>query len=361
MEFVINGRFLTQRTTGVQRYAHELLRALDAILDTDSDTKITILSPRLNGASPPLRNIELRQIGYLQGHAWEQFELPWYSKGKTLFCPGNTAPALSLLRKQRVVVTVHDLSYLYFPSAYSMAFRAWYGMIIPLILKQADQVITVSESERNAILSYYPNVASRLNAIQNGGIPSDSELKRTGSGAEASNFVLYVGSLSKRKNFPGVLAVACRLARERNLRFIFVGGATGGISGENIEIPSDVAGQITMTGQVDDFRTLISYYRRAACLLFPSFYESSGLPPIEAMACGCPVIASNIPALRERCGDAAVYCNPYDIESICASVVQIMDNTDVRTGLRALGYQRAAKFTWETCARRTLDVIKHIS
>jgi glycosyltransferase involved in cell wall biosynthesis len=360
MEFVINGRFLTQRTTGVQRYAHELARALDAILDTEPDNKITILSPRLMGAPPVWRNILLHQVGRLQGHAWEQFELPWYSGNATLFCPGNTAPAVSLLRKQRVVVTLHDLSYLYFPEAYSNAFRAWYGMIIPLILSRADQIITVSESERCAILSHYPKAAPRLHAIQNGGLPGNSNLKEIGSAAEDSNFVLYVGSLSKRKNFPGVLEAACRLARKRNIRFVFIGGATGGISSGNMEIPSDVAGQITMTGQMDDSATLISYYRRAACFLFPSFYEASPLPPIEAMACGCPVIASDIPSLRERCGDAAVYCDPHDIDSICASVLQIMDNTDLRSSLQALGYQRAANYTWEACARSMLDVIKQM-
>ena len=153
---MINGRFLTQRITGVQRYARELVQALDAVLDAKPEIKVTVVSPRLSEAPPAWRNIELRQVGYLRGHAWEQFELPWYSRGKTLFCPGNTAPVISLLSAQPVIVTVHDLSYRYFPEAYRPAFRLWYGLIIPLVLRRAASIITVSESERRAIIAHYP-------------------------------------------------------------------------------------------------------------------------------------------------------------------------------------------------------------
>src|SRR5271156_3534904 len=98
MEFVINGRFLTQRITGVQRYARELVQAFDEILDSDPSIRITVLCPRLSTTVPAWRNIELRQVGRLQGHIWEQIELPLYARGKALFCPANTAPAISLFR-----------------------------------------------------------------------------------------------------------------------------------------------------------------------------------------------------------------------------------------------------------------------
>src|ERR1700733_7992391 len=172
MEIVINGRFLTQGITGVQRYAREVVQALDAILETRPEFRVTAVSPRLIAAPPAWRNIELRQVGYLQGHAWEQFELPWYSRGKTLFCLGNTAPVISLLGAQPVIVTVHDLSYKYFPEAYHPAFRLWYGFLTPLILHRARSVITVSESERRAIIAHYPRAAPRLHAIANGGLPT---------------------------------------------------------------------------------------------------------------------------------------------------------------------------------------------
>ena len=167
---------------------------------------------------------------------------------------------------------------------------------------------------------------------------------------------IYVGSLSRHKNFNGVFEAACRLVRKRDFYFVFVGGLEGGIVAPDLKIAQDVSRNITFAGRVDD-ATLFRYYRGAACFLFPSFYEASGLPPLEAMAFGCPTVVSDIPALKERCGDAAIYCDPYDVESITAAVERIMDDGDLRAKLRALGYQRAASFTWEDCAARTLDLL----
>jgi len=357
MEIVVNGRFLTQTITGVQRYSRELLQAIDAILDTRPDLKITVISPRLSQPPPKWRNIILRQAGHLQGHAWEQLELPRLARGQLLFCPGNTAPLASLFGSQRVVVTVHDLSYLYFPDAYSRAFRLWYGIVIPTVLRRATAIITVSESERSAIAARYPAAAMRLHAIPNGGLPVGLLSPANNRKNSERNYVLYVGSLSKRKNFHGVLETAYRLARKRCCNFVFVGGRAGGILESDLAIPKDVRSHITFAGQIDNDTALIEFYRHAVCLLFPSFYESSGLPPIEAMACGCPVIASDIPALKERCGNAALYCNPADIDSITEAVERVMDDSVLRSSLVELGYQRAANYTWQHSGVQTLKVI----
>jgi glycosyltransferase involved in cell wall biosynthesis len=357
MELIINGRFLTQNITGVQRYAHELVRALDNILSTRPEFRITVMSPRLSGPSPSWRNIKLRQVGYLQGHAWEQLELPLHSRGKTLLCTGNTAPIVSLLGAQPVIVTVHDLSYRYFPDAYNWSFRLWYSVMVPLILNYADTVITVSESERAAILAYYPKAEPRLRVIQNGGLPADFDFEPMAVTDGDSGYILYVGSLSKRKNFQGAFEAACRLARERNFRFIFVGGVSGGISVNTPKIPSELRSLIEFTGQINDPSALVSLYKNAACFMFPSFYEASPLPPIEAMGCGCPVIASDIPSLRERCEYAAHYCDPHDTRSISAAVERVMDDRHLRTKLKELGYARASVFTWQRCACETLGAI----
>jgi glycosyltransferase involved in cell wall biosynthesis len=357
MDIIVNGRFLTQPITGVQRYARELISAFDAILEAIPELRITILTPRLSGAVPTWRNIELRQVGYLRGNAWEQLELPWYASGKMLFCPGNTAPVISLLRAQPVIVTVHDLSFKYFPDAYQTAFRLWYGFLIPLVLRRARFVITVSESERNAISAYYPEVTRRLYAIQNGGLTADQMRCRAGKAERGNGYVLYVGSLSKRKNFTGVFEAASRLARKRGFYFIFIGGTAASLAVFSFEVPTDVLPYIKFTGQTDDTAMLVRRYQEATCLLFPSFYEASPLPPIEAMSCGCPVIASEIPSLRERCGDAAAYCNPYDVESIVATVERVMDDPALRATLQERGYKRAATFTWEHCAHQTLELL----
>jgi glycosyltransferase involved in cell wall biosynthesis len=357
MDIVINGRFLTQRVTGVQRYARELVQALDSLLDAKPGWRITVISPRLAEAPPAWRNVKLRQAGFLQGHAWEQFELPWYSRGRPLFCPGNTAPLVSLLGAQLTIVTVHDLSYRYFPDAYRLAFRLWYGCIVPLALRRARCVITVSESERSAIAAHYPDAAARLHAIANGGLPAAFLIGPTDVTQRDSGYILYVGSLSKRKNISRMVEAACRLARKRRFKFVFIGDVSKSLAASVAHIPDDIASEIEFVGPVADPVELVSQYRNAKCFLFPSLYESSGLPPVEAMACGCPVLASDIPALKERCGDAALFCDPYDVDAITSGLERLMDDDALRSRLTTLGYQRATTFTWERCARETLNLI----
>jgi glycosyltransferase involved in cell wall biosynthesis len=359
VELIFNGRFLAQEITGVQRYAHELLYALDRLAPTRPDIKITVVSPRLHRTPPALKNIPIVQSDRLDGHAWEQIALPFLARGKILFCPGNTAPALSLLTGQQVVVCVHDLSYLYFPTAYSQAFRLVYGMLIPLIFRSARGVITVSESERKSIIDHYPFVKSRLTAIQNGGL-MDERVPASSGPRGQHGYVLYVGSLSKRKNFPNMFEVACRLARQKGYRFVFVGGTAGGLVASQYAVPNDLTSLIMFAGQINSTSELIKYYEGAHVLMFPSFYEASPLPPIEAMACGCPVIASTIPSLQERCGDAAIYCDPDDVDDIGRCIQRVMDDPSLHEELSRKGKERAALFSWKNCAIRTLDVIASI-
>lgn len=355
-KIVINGRFLTQGVTGVQRYARELLSALDALLEERRDVHARLLTPSVDTRDiPPLRNIRHDVVGQLKGHLWEQIDLPRAVGNAILFCPGNTAPIRSLLGSTRVVVTVHDLSYLYFPDAYSRGFKLLYNRLIPLILRRADEVITVSQSERNAIVRHYPFAEQRLVAIQNGGLPvgiaEQTPLTHVGER------VLYVGSLSRRKNFPGMLKAAIELARRRGTRFTFIGSVPAGLNATLTDIPADVRDHIDFHGQVNDWASLLDAYRTADCFLFPSFYEASPLPPIEAMGCGCPVIAGDIPSLRERCGDAALYCDPVDVDAIVAAVETLLDAPERRAALRVAGYEQARRYSWSHCAETTLAFI----
>lgn len=359
-KLIINGRFMTQAVTGVQRYARELVQAIDQILDERKDFEVHLLTPRLKAKLRPYRNIVSREVGRFQGHLWEQFELPRYVRDAILFCPGNSAPVASLLSGRRVAVTVHDLSYRYFPSAYSLTFRLLYNVMIPVVLRKAHAVITVSRSEQASILKLYPYVGDRLWAVQNGGAPEGCApaLKKRG---ETIPCVLYVGSLSRRKNFPGMLETAVKLVRKRPVRFVFVGGTPGALSDSLIEVPAEARSRIEFLGQVNDWESLKTQYQGADCFFFPSFYEASPLPPVEAMACGCPVLSSNIPSLTERCGEAALYCSPDSVEDMCEKIEQLLDDDELRGNLRQKGYERAGMYLWRNCAEQTLDIILKLS
>ncbi|RYF48495.1 MAG: glycosyltransferase family 1 protein [Cytophagaceae bacterium] len=347
---------MLQQVTGVQRYAREFIATLDMLLEDRRDLTVRLLTPPISPRNvPPLRHIRHEAVGRSKGHLWEQLELPKHVGDATLFCPGNTAPVASLLGPRRVVVTLHDLSYRYFPNAYSWRFKLLYNWLIPLVLRNADQVITVSQSERSAILACYPFAADRLVAIQNGGLPTMIDQQEPSPQRKPT--VLYVGSLSKRKNFPAMLAVAAELARTRKTHFVFIGSVPPGLTESLAQIPDDLKDHIQFVGQVNDWDRLLTAYRSATCFMFPSLYEASPLPPIEAMGCGCPVLASDIPSLEERCGDAALYCDPNDTAAITASLATLLEDTDLQSRLRSKGYQRASLYSWRRCVEDTLAVI----
>lgn len=362
----INGRFLTQNITGVQRYAHEIIKALDQLIE---DQKINILDYQFILLSPQkslkhslsLKNMEWRQVGKKSGHAWEQLDLPRYVKGGILFCPGNTAPLQILTSEKKIMITVHDLSYLYYPQAYSVPFKLWYRFFIPLIMRNADAVITVSESEKKSILKYYPYVKSRLFAIQNGGLPEkQSSLIPVTTDSRYRTTILYVGSLSRRKNFHGVIKALEKVNNLFDIRLMVVGTAGISFRTPDFQISQNIENKVIFKGQINDFDELISFYKESTCLVFPSFYEASPLPPLEAMACGCPVIVSNIPALQERCGDAALYCDPNDPQDIADKIIQLLDNKELRASIIQEGFLRAKKYSWEKSAWQTFSIMEKI-
>jgi glycosyltransferase involved in cell wall biosynthesis len=255
-----------------------------------------------------------------------------------------------------VIVTIHDLSYSYFPEAYSRSFRAWYNLIVPLAMRRAMMVLTVSETERQSIIRHFPAVADRIHAVANGGWPDEHSPQPLPAEGRRDGYVLYVGSLSKRKNFPTMFDAAVQLARKRGFHFVFVGGTAATLTASNLTLPDDVREKVRFAGQINDTRQLGSYYRDAACFMFPSLYESSGLPPAEAMAWGVPVVASDIPALRERCGDAALYCDPNDLTSIISAIETMMDSEQLQREYRTKGFQRAQSISWMRCASETLEI-----
>ena len=365
MRLTINGRFLTQPVTGVQRYARELCATLDEALTEGEgvpDVEVEMLTPplaaRLAVSLPSYDAISLREVGRGGGHRWEQTVLPRHLSGTdVLFCPGNTAPLLSLVRKRpAVVVTVHDLAFRDFPETVSGSFRRAYEVIVPSVMRRADRVITVSEAERSRMLAHFPAAAERLTAVANGGIPRVRPVPAEDDPVPPDGpFVLYVGALNPRKNVAGVIA-ACRslLADRPDLRAVFFGDPDRIYQAVDLG-PADE--RMIFASKLGD-AALEAHYAAASLLLFPSFHEASGLPPVEAIVQGCPVVVSDIAALRERCGEAALYCDPHDVESIAAQAGRVLDDAALAADLAARGRARAATYTWENCLERTLEVVR---
>jgi len=372
----INGRFLGQPLTGVQRYAREWVGTLDELL-VAGDRAVAgvvaevVVPPGLVEAAPAWRCVALRSAGYGGGHAWEQTVLPWATRGSLLFCPGNAAPLASLLGGQPVVVTLHGLSFLEDPGSYSWRFRGMYRILAETALRGADAVITVSETERRSLLARWPGARDRIHAIANGAAPrSFLQVPRTGPNSDpcqvvrregGTGYLIFVGSLTEGKNLQGAVDALSLLRSRYDVRLVVVGAVGRGLASGRIRIPESCANRVEFLGQVEDMERLVDLYRRAICLVFPSRYESSGLPPTEAMACGCPVVVTELPALRERCGDAALYCDAEDPRTIAACVLQVIEEEGRAETLRQAGTRRAAELSWEENVRRSLEVMRSVA
>ncbi|WP_159987259.1 glycosyltransferase family 1 protein [Novosphingobium sp. 18052] len=358
---LVNARFLMQPVTGVQRVARELVSEMDRMVGA-GETALRIAlacEPDAEVSALGLRHIEVERRGGASGHLWEQLVLPRMVAGRRLLCLGNTAPLISALAGQRVAVMIHDVSYLSLPQAYSLRYRLAHRALLPVLLRRADPILTVSVTERERLKHLNGRAGKRIVAVQNGAWSHDRVERGApgGQDGEREPMVLYVGSLSRRKNVERVIAVAQRLAREDGVRTVLVGASNEILAPIRASVAPDVAHMLEFVGQVPCLEALAGYYRRASCLLFPSLYEASPLPPVEAMSLGCPVVASAIPSMTERCGTAALYCDPLDSEDILAAVRRVLGDPALAESLRIQGFARAESFSWREQARRILEVM----
>lgn len=354
----INARFLTQPVTGVQRYARELVRALDRLIGQGeidgSKYKFQLLAPnRGNLQDPGLQHIPLKRVGRLGGHAWEQFELPFYTKGKFLLSLCNTAPLL----KHCQAVTIHDSAVFAFPHAYSLLFRLWYRILYKGLTRRAMEIITVSSFSEDELRKYFRLDTGKLRVIYEGAehilnSASDTGILRK-HGLLDRQFVLAVSSMNPSKNFRAFIEAASRLG-DKGPEIVIAGGFNPRIF-RSPESP--LTERVRHVGYVNDGE-LRALYEHAACFVFPSLYEGFGLPPVEAMACGCPVVAARAASMPEIYGDAALYCNPHDPGDIAEKIRTLLEDPSLREDLRQKGPARARQFTWINCARETFRVLE---
>jgi len=333
----VNGRYLTQQVTGVQRFAIEITRALRGIAECD------VIAPR--GARDE-DGIVPRRVGCLGGHAWEQFELPWHLRGGVLLNLGNTAP----LAVGRQIVVVHDARVFTMPDVYSWRFRTWYRLLQRGLARRGACIATVSGFAQRELAGRLGLDPAAITVLGEGAghllrVPPAPGLHQR-LGLERP-YVLAVGSLARHKNLSALSATAAMLV-EYGMDLVLIGDINRRIFGtEVLELPASVR----CVGRQGD-AALRALYEGAACFVFPSLDESFGLPAVEAMACGCPVVASRAGSLPEVCGDAALLVDPADPADIARAVRLVLDDPDCATRLRAAGRARAAGFTWEAAARR---------
>jgi glycosyltransferase involved in cell wall biosynthesis len=341
----LNGRFATQTLSGVQRFAAEVTQALQQI----NGESLTILVPPPGAPAYP----QSRQTGRLHGQAWEQFDLPRAARDGFLVNLGNTAP----LRSRRQLVVIHDAGVFSTPEAYSFKFRAWYKTMHSILVRRGIKIVTVSEFSRDEIIRHLRAAPSQVSVMPEG---ADHVARITAEpgilekhGLTGTRFVLAVGTLSAHKNLAALGSLAKRLAAQ-DIALIIV-GSLGGAAFQS-DGKSALPQPARYIGRVTDGE-LKSLYQAAACFVFPSRYEGFGLPAVEAMATGCPVVAADILALRQSCGGAALYCDPAAPENIADRVLEVLDDDGLAARLRSAGLAHTQAMTWHRAAQALQEII----
>jgi len=319
-EIVVNGRFLARRVTGVERYGREILRYIG--------DRARVESTRRQG---------------LRGHAWEQFVLPGkLDRYSVLWSPANSGPLM--IRDQ--ALTIHDLSPLEHPEWFQLSFTTWYRLFLPILARRVRAVFTPSEYVKQKIVKRFgiKDVIVTPNGVDH---------SRFHPGAKQTildlpkHYILFVGSLEPRKNLNLLLDTWNEIKDDFPEFWLVIAGESGNVF-KSIHLSHDI-NRVCFLGYVDD-EVLAGLYANAALFVLPSQDEGFGLPALEAMASGTPVVASDGGALPEVVGEAdMMFClsKPNELSQMLR---ECLSSDNLRCELREKGLARASKFSWQGTA-----------
>jgi len=338
---VVNGRFLTKRITGVQRFARGLLDALAQ--RPPAGIRVVVAAPPgpLVAPVPPLEIVQ--DVFPLHGHLWEQLRLPFLFRrlgGDLLWSPCNTGP----LAVRRQAVTIHDAAVFAGPEWFSPVFRTAYRFLFRSLGRRCRLILTDSEFSRGELALHGVADESKIRVVPGGVLPS------AGKTPPGPGYVLTLGSRDPRKNVVTLLEGWKRVpsAAKGGRTLLVAGGGAAAFARERF---SEVPEGVRFAGYVAD-ADLPGLYAGGNLFVSPSLYEGFGLPPLEAMAAGVPVLASDIPVHREVLGSSADYFNPRDPGELAAKIADLLSDPHRRDALRRAGRLRAEAFTWQKAADR---------
>jgi glycosyltransferase involved in cell wall biosynthesis len=270
-----------------------------------------------------------------------------------------------------VVVSIHDLSFEHLPLTFNWRSRFQLRLTVRRSARQAARILVPSESVRGDIIETYQISPERVNTIplaapaHFGPVADEKELQRVRQTyGIVGDYILSVGSIQPRKNLARLVGAYSRLRRERpdvKLPKLALVGKKAWLYDETLRAinESGLGGLILLTGYVAE-ADLPAIYSSALCFVYPSYFEGFGLPPLEAMKCGTPVIAGNRTSLPEVMGDAGLLIDPFDEAAIASALARLINNSDLRAELRVKGLKRAELFDWRETARRTLQVYEEV-
>jgi glycosyltransferase involved in cell wall biosynthesis len=366
MHIGIDARLVYYTRAGIGQYTLRLTHALASLY---RDDRFTLLQDRRQ-PTPLLDELNVSTTGCLvpSHHALEQVLLPWFVdqlKTEVFHSPDFIPP---LRARGPSVITIHDLAFLIYPHFLTKDSARYYGQIDRAV-RRADRIIAVSESTKGDLVSMLGTPEDRIRVIHEAADPLFQPEDRASALEQVQalfdlpgEFILFVSTIEPRKNVPGLLRAYRRLRDDYKLTpALVLVGARGWLCTEIDELVEKLGlkPHCFFLGSIGS-HDLSHLYNAACCLVHPAFYEGFGLPPLEAMACGTPVVVSNVSSLPEVVGDAALLVNPENDEEITVALWRLLSSQALWTELREKGLRRAAAFSWERTAQQTMAVYREV-
>jgi glycosyltransferase involved in cell wall biosynthesis len=356
-----NGKFFGAAPTGVHRVAEQLIAATDALIsEQPGNVADYALIVRNSVEAPAYRNIlcirESRLARRMHRIAWEQFYLPLARRKDFILNLCNLGP---LLHRDSATM-IHDAQVFSAPESYSLPFRLWYKFLFFFIGRRHKIIFTVSEFSKRELVRYGVASSEKIVVVHNGcdhvlRLQADEQLLATLE-LEPRRYVIALANTQKHKNI-AVLLRAFAGSELRDVALVLFGGAT---KADFEDLGHAVPSNVRFAGRITDSE-LVGLMRDAGALAFPSLTEGFGLPPLEAMALGCPVVAAPLGALPEVCGNAALYADPFSPDAWSLKIRMVLDDEAVRQALVADGQRQAAGFTWKQAAQNLFEAINAVN
>lgn len=354
---------------GIGTYIRNLVKQLARL---DQDTEYVLLARPNDAVSLHTLGENFRAVVETSGHysLTEQLKIPLALRRERVELFHAPHYVLPWLVPCPSVVTIHDCIHLMFPQYLPNRLALRYARTsITSAARRANRILTVSESSKRDILRFVDVDASRIHVIHNAfderfaTDPPESHVVRVRERYQLQNdFVLYAGNVKPHKNLERLIE-AFHLVRARgldHLKLVLIGDEISRYAALRRAVHRhQLHAYVRFLGFVPE-ETLTVMYRLAAAFVFPSLYEGFGLPPLEAMASGTPVVTSNVSSLPEVAGDAAVLVDPYEPEAIADGMERVLTDQDLRRKLRERGLKRSREFSWESSARRVREIYQVI-
>jgi glycosyltransferase involved in cell wall biosynthesis len=363
MKIGINATILDEKPTGLGTFTINIIKELSILInDKDSIIVYTSVPSIFDGYPVTVKKVssvvqpQNGKLGGLMRFLWSQFIFPLRLKKDKIDILYSTTHHGLIINFTKQIITIHDILPLKYPYQYKLQYY-YFKFILPMLAKRSKKIITVSNNTKKDLVSYYHISDKMIDVIYNSfdkehfSKVSSNEYKE-----KFGDYLLFVGASYPHKNLERAIKGFISSGIDSKYKLIVVGGRENYKNWVKQQFSKQQLKNVYFIDYVN-YEKLPILYSNAKALIYPSLYEGFGIPPLEAMASGCPVIASNTSSIPEVCQDAAFYFNPEDISEISNAIRTVLNNDNLKEELIQKGFKRVNQFSWRESAKKLLEII----